>query len=314
MTGKPRAALHITALRARFGALQPNLAASWLMILSFLVFSCMAVMARSISGDIPVIEMVLVRQAMAMLFMAPLFWRRRSDIRHPRRPGLHALRGVTAVGAMTCGLSAVILIPLADATAIQMAEVLLVTAFAALLLREKVGWRRWLATAVGFVGVAIMVRPFGAGVDPFAAVALLGALFGACNMVILRVGASADRIETVLFWQGIVVLVLVTPPAVWFWVTPDAGQAVTLLGMSLIYTLGMWLFTTALRMGETSALAPLHYLRLILMAATGWLVYSEIPTWPTVIGAGLVLGAATYTLQRNAQMRPADPASDPSVP
>lgn len=291
----------MTGLQAAFAGMSPNLAASWLMILAFLTFSAMAVMVRQIGGNIPVVEMILVRQSMAMVFMLPVFWRCWSEVRRPKRVMLHAMRGATAVGAMTCGLSAIMLIPLADATAIQMAEVLFATGLAAVLLGERVGWRRWLATAIGFVGVAVMVRPFGAGVDPHAWVALLGAVFGAGNMVILRVGAAHDRIETVLFWQGLVVLALILPFALWVWVTPSFREAVILLGMSLIFTIGMWLITSALRMGETSALAPLHYLRLIMMGVIGWLVYSETPSVTTVIGATLVLGAATYTLQRNAR-------------
>jgi len=294
-------------------SLTPNLRASGLMIAAFVIFSGMAILARAISDDIPVIQMVLVRQALSMVFLAPLFWRQRAAIAQPRRLGLHALRGGTMLGGMVCGLSSVILIPLADATAIQMAEVILATALAALILREPVGWRRWTATFVGFVGVAIMVRPFGAGVDPYAWVALLGAAFGAVNMVILRVGAEADRIETVLFWQNVVVLAIVLPPALWFWVPPTLAQSGILAVMAVIFTAGMWLMTSALRLGETSALAPLHYLRLLMMAVAGWFIYAEVPSLSTVIGAVLVLGAASYTISRNASKRVPQPPT-PTAP
>jgi drug/metabolite transporter (DMT)-like permease len=223
----------------------------------------------------------------------------RESIGHPQKLSLHFIRGLSASGAMFCGLTAVLLIPLADATAIQMAEVLFATAFAALFLKEHVGWRRWLATAVGFLGVLVMLRPLGGGVNLLAGVALIGALFGALNMIVLRLGAQYDRTETVLFWQGLVVLAIMGPIAIWGWVTPTWREAGVLLLMSLIFTSGMWLFTVAMRMGETSALAPLHYLRLLLMALVGWVGYGETPTLPTVIGALLVLSAATYTIHRN---------------
>jgi drug/metabolite transporter (DMT)-like permease len=260
---------------------------------------------RDIGGRIPVVEMVFIRQVMAFVLMGPVFWRLRQDILNPKRVDLHVIRGLTASGAMTCGLSAVLLIPLADATAIQMAEVLFATAFAALFLKEQVGWRRWLATFVGFVGVLVMVRPFSSGVNPYAGIALLGALFGSLNMIVLRIGAKYDRTETVLFWQGLVLLGIMGPLALFYWVTPTGHEAFVLLLMSIIFTAGMWMFTTALRMGETSALAPLHYIRLILMAIVGWVGYNETPTVTTVAGALLVLGAATYTIQRNARQRSA---------
>ncbi|MBL8574913.1 MAG: DMT family transporter [Hyphomicrobiaceae bacterium] len=297
--------LHAVSAPGRYlRRLPANLVAALLMIAAFVIFSVMAVLARQIGGHIPVIQMVLVRQVLAIALMAPLFWRMRALILSPRRLDLHAARGVSATGAMLCGLSAVLLIPLADATAIQMAEVLFATAFAALFLGERVGWRRWSATAVGFVGVAIMVRPFGGGLELNALVALFGALCGAANMIILRVGAEYDRTETVLFWQGLVILVLVTPPALWFWVTPTPFDWLILVAMSLIFTAGIWLFTTALRMGETSALAPLNYLRLILMALIGWAIYGEAPTLASAAGAILVLAAATNAMYETAQTAP----------
>jgi drug/metabolite transporter (DMT)-like permease len=308
---------HVHSAFQRVGSavavLPPNLIASGLMIAAFITFTMMAVMVRIVGPHIPIIEIVFIRQCMAMIFLSAYFWRARESIRAPRRIKLHIARGVTATVSMTCGLTATLLIPLADVTAIQMAEVLIVTALAALFLGERVGWRRWLATIVGFAGVLVMLRPFGNGVSLYANLALVGAFFGAVNMIVLRAGAKHDRIETVLFWQGIVVLCLVSPLAISVWVQPTLMQAGALLFMSIIFTLGLWLMTLALRMGETSALAPLHYLRLLMMGAVGWWVYGEVPTFSTVIGAGLVLTAATYTIRRNAERNPEKVQVDPSL-
>jgi drug/metabolite transporter (DMT)-like permease len=293
--------------------LPPNLVASGLMIAAFVTFTMMAVMVRMVGPHIPIVEIVFVRQCLAMLFLSASFWRARESIRAPKRIKLHIARGVSATVSMICGLTATLLIPLADVTAIQMAEVLIVTALAAVFLGEHVGWRRWLATLVGFIGVIVMLRPFAGGVSLYANVALLGAFFGALNMIVLRAGAKHDRIETVLFWQGVVVLCLVSPMALSVWVQPTITQAGALLCMSIIFTLGLWLVTLALRMGETSALAPLHYLRLLMMGGVGWAVYDEVPTVATVIGAGLVLTAATYTIRRNAEKNPEKAPVDPTL-
>jgi len=292
-----------------FRAMSPNLAASMLMILAFMVFTLMSVLIRSVGDRVPIVQVVLVRQLVAFVLLAPWFWSERAQIRRPTGLNLHLARGVLAVGSMTCGLSAVLLIPLADVTAIQMAEVLFVTALAALVLGEKVGWRRWSAAAVGFLGVAIMVRPFGQGVETAALLALAGALFGAGGMVALRLGSAHDGTGTVLFWQGVVVLALITPAALWFWVTPSLVDALMLIFMGVVFTVGQWLWTYALRMGEASALAPLNYIKLLMAGVVGWLVYGETPTLETVAGGLLVMGAATYTIHRNAKqaakLRPA---------
>lgn len=299
--------------RQQIGGMTPDLRASILMIAAFVVFSAMAVFMRVIGDRIAVPQVILIRQVMALMLMAPLFWQSRHVILHPTGLGLHLARGVLAVGAMFCGLTSILHIPLADATAIGMAEVLIATLFAALVLRETVGWRRWTATAVGFLGVVIMIRPFGAGFDPFALVALAGSVCGAASMIALRLGSGHDTTVTVLFWQGLVVAVLSAPVAAFAWVTPTLPEAAILLAMGLIFTAGIWLFTAAIRLGRTSAIAPLGYLRLILMAATGWLFYGEIPTWATVIGGLLVIGSASYTIIRNADRAPTLPPANPDT-
>ncbi len=279
----------------------PALLASGLMIAAFMVFTLMAVLMRIAGDRISVPQIILIRQLVAFVLLAPFYWRAREQIRHPTGLRLHLARGVLAVGSMLCGLSAILLIPLVDATAIQMAEVLFVTALAALILKEKVGWRRWTATAVGFVGIFIMLRPFGGGVNLYALLALLGALFGAGSMIAVRLGSTHDRTETVLFWQGVVVVALIAPIALWLWVPPTASEFALLLFMGVVFTLGQWLFTYALRIADASKLAPLQYLRLLMTAVVGWALYGEVPTLATAIGGALVLGAASYTIRRNAK-------------
>ena len=297
----------------RIGAMTPDLKASILMILAFIVFSAMAVFMRMIAGQIAVPQVIFLRQVMALLLMAPLFWTSRHVILHPTGLVLHLTRGLLAVGAMFCGLTSIVFIPLADATAIGMAEVLVATAFAAMVLREPVGWRRWTATAVGFLGVVIMIRPFGEGFDVFALVALAGSVCGAASMIALRLGSGHDTTVTVLFWQGLVVALVSAPVAALQWVTPTLNETLILLVMGLIFTAGIWLFTAAIRLGRASAVAPLGYLRLVLMAATGWLFYGEIPTWATVIGGVLVIASATYTITRNAARALPIPSVNPST-
>jgi drug/metabolite transporter (DMT)-like permease len=300
-------------LLQRLDGMNPDLKASILMVVAFVVFSAMAVFMRMIADRIPVPQVIFLRQFMALLLMAPLFWASRHVILHPTGLGLHLARGLLAIGAMFCGLTSIVHIPLADATAIGMAEVLIATAFAALVLRERVGWRRWTATCIGFLGVLIMIRPFDEGFDAYALVALAGSVCGALSMIALRLGSGHDTTVTVLFWQGLVVAGLSAPVAAVQWVTPTLDETLIILVMGLIFTSGIWLFTAAIRLGRASAVAPLGYLRLVLMAATGWLVYGEIPTWATVIGGLLVIGSATYTIIRNADRAPKIPLANPDT-
>lgn len=300
-------------LAERARALPSDLAASLLTIASFFIFTWMGVLARAASQTLPVIEIVFLRQVMATLLLAPLFWRVRAQIRHPQKPFLHLARGVAASVAMVSGISAVVHIPFADATAIQMAEVLFITALAALVLKEKVGWRRWTATGVGFLGVIVMLRPFSGSIDPFALVALLGAAFGGLTVISIRLAAAYDSVSVVLFYQGLLVLVLLAGPAAYYWVPPTSADLMRVGLMSVVFVVGQLLFTQALRMGRAAALAPLHYIRLLLMSVVGYWLYDEVPTLATAIGALLIVGATTYTLRRNAirQVPPTPPAPAP---
>ena len=237
-----------------------DLMASLLVIVAFLTFTVMAVLIRLAAEHLAIIVVVFIRQIMTMLLMTPFFWLNRHQIRHPAGLAMHVLRGVTAVGAMLCGLSAIVYVPLADVTAIQMTEVLFITALAGLLLKETVGWRRWLAAAVGFSGVLVMLRPLGGGIEPFMLVALLGAGFGAFAVISLRLGSMHNSTVTVLFYQGLVVITLSAPLAIWFWTPPSIEALRIVFLMSVVMAIGQWLFTTALRMGQASALAPLNYL------------------------------------------------------
>lgn len=290
----------IERLRGKFRRLPPDLSASLLMLVALAIFTLTGVLIRAAAEELPVVQIVFVRQALAMIVMAPLFWVHRHQILHPAGLRLHGFRGLAAVVSMICGNAAVVYIPFADATAIQMSEVLFITALAALLLGEKVGWRRWSATAVGFSGVVVMLQPASGSIETFAVVALVGSAAGAIAVITLRLGSRLDTAETVIFYQGVIVLVCTAPLAWWVWtpLTPRAGAI--LVAMAFALSAGTWLFTTAFRTGRASAIAPLQYVRLLMMALTGYWLYGETPSVPTVIGAALIVGAATYTLRRNA--------------
>jgi drug/metabolite transporter (DMT)-like permease len=293
--------------------LAPDLKATILMIVAIALFTAMSVFMRMIGDRISVPQVIFVRQLMMFALLAPLFAAEWHAVMRPTGLWLHVARGVLAMGAMACGLTAILHISLADATAIGMSDVLITTALAALILREPVGWRRWTAAGVGFAGVLVMIRPFSAGFEVQSLVALAGAAFGAASTIALRLGSGHDTTAIVLFWQGVVVLALSAPMALVNWVWPTWQEAGILLIMGLIFTAGNWLLTVAVRLGRAVALAPLGYLRLVMMAATGWVIYAEVPTWATVIGGALVLASASYTISRNAVRTPPIPPTNPDI-
>ena len=133
-------------------------------------------------------------------------------------------------------------------------------------------------------------------------------------MVAIRLGRHHDRVETVTFWQGLVVMAIVTLQALLPWGTPNLDQALLLALMSLAFAAGQWLFTAGLRMGNGAAIAPLWYLRLLLMSTLGWLLYAEILSWATAFGALLVMSSAVFTIRNNARRKADTVASAETQP
>ncbi len=299
-TARPR---HLQRARGWWSAATPNMRGSLLMIAAFVVFSMMMTLIKLTGERVPLPQILIVRQLVMTLILGLMVGRALPRIMHTGRPGLQLLRGLFSLFAMLCGFTALIYLPMAEATALGFSQVLFVTLLAIVILGEVVDRRRWVAIAVGFVGVLIMLRPTGEAMNGYALLAILGALFGAGITISVRVLGHTERTETILFWQGAVVLGALGVPAAFLWTTPTPTEWALMIGIGVVGTAGQWLVTRAYQMGEASALAPLDFVRLLLATASGFLVFAEIPNLVTVVGAVLVAGGTVYTMRRNAGPR-----------
>lgn len=283
-----------------WSAAPPNLRGTLLMVTAFTVFTAMLTLIKLAGGRVPLPQILIVRQLVMTLILAVLVGPALPRIMRTKRPGLQILRGLFSLGAMLCGFTAMIYLPMAEATALGFVQVLFVTLLAILVLREVVDRRRWIAMAFGFVGVLIMLRPAGEAMNGYALLAILGALFGAGITVSVRILGQTERTETILFWQGAVVLLALGLPAFLFWTHPTPTEWALLIGIGVVGTAGQWCVTRAYQLGEASALAPLDFVRLLLATASGYLVFAEMPQMLTMCGAALVVGGTIYTMRRNA--------------
>lgn len=279
----------------------PNLRGSVFMLSSFFVYAVMTGLFKHLGPAIPLVEILFIRQiVMSLIIMMFATGEWRAMVR-TTRPGLQVFRGIVTLASMLCGFSAIINIPLAQATAIGFSQVLFVTIAAVLVLKEKVDTARWIATVIGFVGVIIMLNPSTEGLNTYALMSVAGALFGACITVSVRKLAASERTDTILIWQGMVLIAVLAVPTWWVWVWPTPEQWLWLMVLSVFGTAGQWLITRAYQVGEASALAPIDFTRLLLASFTGFVFFAEIPALPTWIGAAFVIGATLFTMRRNAR-------------
>jgi drug/metabolite transporter (DMT)-like permease len=287
-------------LRNWWGAASGNMRGSVLMGGAILIFGVMIACIKEIGSSLPLPQIIVIRQVFITLLLLPLFLPDLRSTLQTKHLGLQITRGVLSLMAMLCGFTAIIYIPLADATALGFSKVLFVTIAAVWILKEKVGPRRWLATFCGFLGVLIILAPGGAEpLSVYYLLAVLGALFGAGINVTIRMLSSSERTETILLYQALVLFTALIIPTVIWWVPPTFEQWVLLAVIGVAGTAAQYLVTRAYQIGEASALAPLDFTRLLIAMITGFVLFAEIPNWRTLLGAGIVVGATFYTIRRN---------------
>ena len=309
-----RSSLHLRrSSRLRFGRLPANVRGALTILVAALFFAGMTLVIKLLGTGaaadgraMHVTQILFLRQVGMTAILAPTIWRHWPKNMRTAVPHWQALRIVAALVAMVCGFTAVIHMPLADATAIGFAKSFFTTIFAILILHEVVGWRRWTATFVGFVGVLVMIRPFGLGgdpVSPYALYALAGAAGAGLVMVVIRRLSRTDSNMTILTYQAVFVGLAMALPAAWTWAAPTLAEWGLIALLGLFSVVGQWLNIQGYRMGEASVMAVLDYMRLIYATLLGWLFFAQLPDRYTWIGAAIVIAAAVYIIYREAQKK-----------
>jgi len=218
----------------------------------------------------------------------------------------HALRGFFLIGGAYAFFVGLKYLPLAEATSLIFAAPIFITALSVPLLGEEVGWRRWAAVVVGFLGVLVIVRPGAAAFQPASLIVVVAALFYALIMISARWIDSRDNTWTMMFYIMLFPLLfsaLIVPTV---WQTPQTEHLPYFLGMALFGTLGMTLISQAFRLAPAAVVAPFDYTALIWASLFGWLVWDEIPDSWTYAGAAVIIASGIYIVFR--ETRQADRA------
>lgn len=256
---------------------------------------------------IHLLEILFWRQAMAIPLVLAVVWLSNGSFASLKtnRPGAHGLRALYGSIGMVLNFSAIIMLPLAEATTISFTAPIWAVILSMVLLKDQVGPWRWSAVVLGFSGILLITQP-GSGHIPLA-----GAMVGlaAAFMIALISIQIADlgRTEaplTIVFWFAVVatpICALGLP----FVIEPHTGeQWLILFGLGAIGTLGQFLLTAALRYGKVSSVIVMDYSSLFWATLYGWLVWDMLPTkwtWigmPLVVGAGLLITWREHTLAR----------------
>ncbi|MFP4004773.1 MAG: DMT family transporter [Alphaproteobacteria bacterium] len=306
---RPRRALfhRAAAMRAKqaslFAALPANVRGALWILLAAVLFSMMVALVKFLGGRFDSMQVAFFRALTGLFFVVPLLVREGGAGFRTRRPWLHTARGFAGATAMLCGFYALVHLPLADATAITFARALFLVPLAILLLRERVGVRRISATAVGFIGVLIMLNPTGE-LNSAALIAALGAALVALALTFVKLLSRTESTLTLLFYSGMFGVLFTAIPAANVWIMPGWGDLALLLAMGTVGVAAHACMIRGYSTAEATALAPFDYTRLIFAGLIGYLVFADLPTWRTVLGAGIIVAATLYITYREARVKP----------
>jgi drug/metabolite transporter (DMT)-like permease len=199
---------------------------------------------------------------------------------------------------------ALALAPLSTVAALGQAQPLAVTLAAALFLRERVGWRRWMAVLLGFLGVLIILRPGLGDFDPNLLWVLLYIFGLAARDVASRALPAEVSTPFAVAWAMLPLSVvgLLTMPFQGGWHPVDGSAAFYLAATTAAVAAAIWMLTTALRTGEVSSVAPFRYMRILFALAIAFVVFREVPDAYTWLGAALIVGSGLYAFFRERRL------------
>ncbi len=203
-----------------FDRLPDNLKGISFLMLASLVFSIMALLIKLLGQNLHITQILLVRQIGMIIMVAPAILRNFPGSLRSERPGLQLIRLLCALVAMLCGFTALIHMPLADATAIFFAKSFFVTILAVFFLSEAVGVYRWSAVLVGFIGVMIMLQPGTDNFSIYGLASLAGAAGAAAVMITLSLLSRSDSTDTILIYGSVGVGLVMILPGLYFWQQP----------------------------------------------------------------------------------------------
>lgn len=252
---------------------------------------------------IPVATQVLFRAVGQLAWTLPAILASGVAVFATGRPVLHTLRGLSSLSTWGFYFLAFATLDLATGTVLSFTNVLFSTVAAALLLNERVDRVRWAATILGFLGVAVMLRP-GADIDPFGALAMLVSAICWCGITIgSRVLTRTESTGTIIAWVGLVTTLGALPLAILFWQPLALADWLILLAFAGFTPAILVLLTEAFRWGEASAVGPLQYTRVVMVALPAWLIWNEVPGVWTWVGGGVIVSSALWLTLHEARKR-----------
>ncbi len=272
-----------------------------LMIATSFVFAMQDGISRHLASEYNVYMVVMIRYWFFAAFVMAVASRKGGGLRaavRTRYPAIQIFRGVLLAAEICVMVTAFTILGLVESHAVFTCYPLLVAALSGPVLGEKVGWRRWTAIGVGFLGVLIILEPGYRVFSPAALIPLLAALMFALYGLLTRYVARGDRSAVSFFWTGISGAVVMTAVGLFHWEPMTGRDWAWMAVLCCTAATGHWLMIRALEVAEASAIQPFAYLQLVFASALGIFIFGEVLEPNVAIGAAIVVAAGLFTLWR----------------
>ena len=268
-------------------------------LLGWMFLPVMDGFAKYLSADLPILQITWARYSFTVIFTLPImFFFFKRQLVWSDKPMLQILRGLILLFANICFFYSISIISLAKALTLAFIAPLIVTAFSPVFLGEKVGFRRWTAVTIGFIGSLIVIRPGFLELN-FASLAALctGFLYGFYLIITRKLSASDNPLLTLLL-TGLVGAILLSLIIPFYWVKPSLNQWSLMAGIGIFACIGHLFLILSLKYADASKLAPLGYTEIIPNIMIGYYFFNEIPDKWTYLGLFIIVLSGLYISRR----------------
>jgi drug/metabolite transporter (DMT)-like permease len=294
----------LTKSTARSGAgLSASLRGALWMCAAATAFALMITLVRHLTDGLHPLQVVFFRTAFGLLAMLPWLLRQGLGVLRTGRLRLHLLRALIGIFAMVGWFTTLSLMPLAEATALSFTAPIFTSVLAGLILGEAMRLRRWSATALGFLGALIIVRPGFAAIDPAALLAVITAAIWASSTILIKIMARTESAGAITTYMVLLTTPMTFLAALFVWQNPSLEQLGWAALLGAAGSTGHLCMSRALATADATVVAPLDYLRLPIVALIAFIAFGEVPGVWVWLGGAVIAASSIYIAQREARSK-----------
>ncbi|MDC1033374.1 DMT family transporter [Candidatus Pelagibacter sp.] len=273
-------------------------------LLAWIMLPIMDGFAKYLSADLPVLQITWARYFFTVAFTFPIMlFFYRNQLKWSDKPKLQIIRGLILLIANICFFYSISVISLAKALTLAFVAPLIVTAFSPMFLGEKVGFRRWSAVVIGFVGSLVVIRPGFVEINLASLAALGTGIMYGFYLIITRKLSTSDNPLLTLLLTGIVGAVIITCVMPFVWVKPTLNQWSMMAAIGVFACIGHLFLILSLKYADASKLAPFSYFEIITNIIIGYYFFNDFPDNWTFLGLLIIVLSGIYISRRESTVK-----------